>query len=466
MEIPILSNIVEGLKVFFKTRRYVAYLIVFVITIFLAQYVSWLISGTIGTSLEPILVTFFVYFGSAGTIYFFLGTLFTGLNLDRLWITRRGRGRVNELKGISWFAVSVAISVFLGVLIGALALYFFAVLCWLGWIAFQAFLSARTSLRVASIKEPVKGGIAIGIGSFIILIIGIGIIAAEALTAIVFIPTDFLGIRTAIVSIFPQAWNNLQYQPEAILVAYGMMGLFALVALLSFFKYANRGAALNIAVLVLFVSLYGGYFLVNVLRRNGPPGITAVDVGMSLFFLIYALSGIGSTITSSVEGSRSRLRDFGPLLTFFLASGFFFVDSIIAITSNPNSMLISWFGGGWDAATFSASTWIFRDVAKLTAFPLTATITLLYYLKTERLERIVDRAREEGRTYDPDKVDDDIDEATPDPGETWASETGEGVKEGRPGHDLSAPDPDRLSVGSRRRLGKPKRFGEEEEEDQ
>jgi hypothetical protein len=126
-------------------------------------------------------------------------------------------------------------------------------------------------------------------------------------------------------------------------------------------------------------------------------------------------------------------------------------------------MIGSWFGNAWTVDTYA--TWILRDVAKLIAFPIAAILSMLYYLRTERVERIVERARDEGITYDPDEVDEDVAEATPDPGEAWPSERSEGVKEGKPGHDLSAPDPDRLSVDKSRRLGKAKRYGEDEEEE-
>ncbi|MHA1862646.1 MAG: hypothetical protein ACTSWA_02670, partial [Candidatus Thorarchaeota archaeon] len=172
MDIPVISGIGEGLSVFLKTRRYLAYTIVFVATTFLGLFVSWLMTLTAGTVTEELLVNFFVYVGSAGTIYFALGSLFTGIRADKLWLTRRSRGRTTELKGISWMAISFAISVFLAILVGPIALLFFAVLCWVGWIAFQAYLSTRTGLRVATIAEPKKGGILLGAGSFIILIIG------------------------------------------------------------------------------------------------------------------------------------------------------------------------------------------------------------------------------------------------------------------------------------------------------
>ena len=215
---------------------------------------------------------------------------------------------------------------------------------------------------------------------------------------------------------FPDALTNLTTQQLPLIIAYAMMGLFCLVSLLAFFRYARRGAALNIALLVLFIGVYAGYFLFNVLRRTGAPTIEVTDIVISLFFLVYALSGIGSTMVESVEGSRSRLRDFGPLVTFFLASSFFFVDSIITLSTTAPS-IGAWFGGWVATPENQLVMWVFRDSSKLIAFPLAAIVSMLYYLRGGRLERIVERAREDGETFDPDEVDEDIADATPDPGD-------------------------------------------------
>lgn len=455
--IPILSGIINGLKVFFKTRRYVAYLIIFVATTFLALFVSWLITLFVSTTIEQILVGTFVYVGATGTIYFGIGTLLTGLKLDRLWITRRGRGHVTEFKGLAWLAVSFAIAVFLSIAAGEIALLAISILCWVGWIAFQAYLSSRTSLRLATIAEPKKGGAAIGIGSFIVLIIGIGIIGAEALFALVVIPNNLFGIDAVLGSIFTQYQTNVGIHWPFLVLAMGLLGLFAFISLLAFLRYANRGAAINIALLTVFVALYSGYFLVNVLRRTGAPQMTAVDVGMSLFFLIYAMSGIGRTVTEAVEETRARLRDFGPLLTFFLASGFFYVDSIIAVTASaPGSMLGSWYILNW-SGDLTYATFIFRDIAKLLAFPIVAIITMLYYLKVERVERIISHAREEGEDLTAEEVDEDIAERARAPDEI--------IPAGRPGHDLTSHDSRRLRVDDSRRLGKVKRLGDDDEEE-
>ncbi|MFW9793660.1 MAG: hypothetical protein ACFFEE_05130 [Candidatus Thorarchaeota archaeon] len=459
----------DGIGVFFRTRRYLAYLIVFVATTFLGLFVSWLMYTYPGTGIEEVLVYFFTYVGSAGTIYFALGSLFTGLGVDGLWITRRGRGRVTEMKGLAWMAISFAIAVFLSILVGRTALLFFAIFGWVGWIAFQGYLSTRTSLRIATIAEPKKGGFLLGTGSFILLIIGLGIIAAEALLALYLVPNDILGLGTTMNEIFPLASTNLA-NPETVpylIVAYACMGLFALVMLLAFFRYAGKGAALNIALLTLFISIYAGYFLVNVMRRTGVSGMGPVDIGMSLFFLAYALSGIGRTATEAAEKPGGRIGDFGPLITFFLASGFFFVDSIITVSANPLTIIgdpsTGWFETGLLADP--RFLFLFKDVAKLIAFPLAAIFTAVVYLRTGRIERIVARAREEGETFAPDEVDEDIADATPDPGESWPSERAEGIKEGEPGHKLSAPDSDRLTVDDSRRLGKAKRLGEDDEDD-
>ena len=455
MGIPILSGIVEGLNVFLKTRRYLAYTIVFVTTTFLGLFVSWLMTLTAGTVTEELLVNFFVYVGSAGTIYFALGSLFTGIRADKLWITRRSRGRTTELKGISWMAISFAISVFLAILVGPIALLFFAVICWVGWIAFQAYLSTRTGLRVATIAEPKKGGFLLGAGSFIILIIGIGIIAAEAIAALYLIPNDIFGLGTMMNGIFADATQNLIDQQFFLIIAYAFMGLFALIMLFSFLRYSGRGAALNIAILTLFIGIYAGYFLVNIMRRTDIFGMEPMDIAMSLFFLIYAMSGIGSTVTEAVEESRARTGDFGPLFTFFLASGFFFVDSIIAVASNNTTLIWVWFHAG-GIFTDPRFLYLFRDVSKLIAFPLVAIFTALYYLRVERAKRVVERARDDGEELDPSEVDSDI-------AEELAEE-----KESRPAERYSAPEPDRddrrLRVDSSRRLGAPKRLGDDDDD--
>jgi hypothetical protein len=457
VNIPILSNMVEGLKVFFKTRRYVAYTTVFFATSFLTFFWSILLSGYAGSSYESILINLFVYLGATGTIYFMLGSLFMIIGLEKVWITRRGRGKTTELKGIAWMAVSFAISVFLSIAAGPTALLFFAIFCWIGWIAFQAYLSARTSLRVAEIAEPKKGGIAIGIGSLILLLIGIGIIAAEAIAALVLIPGDLFGIGTAIQSIglFSNAITNIANQYSWLIVAYAMMGLFVLISLFSFFKYARKGAALNIAILVLFIGIYAGYFLVNVMRRSQPPGFEPVDIFMTLFFLLYAMAGIGRTVTEGVEERRSWTRDLGPLLTFFLASGFFFVDSIIAVAGVSGSQLATWFA--WNDFN-SLWMYVFRDVVKLIAFPLAAIFSMLYYLRWERVERIYDAAMDDG-VIEEGEVDEDVEEYA-----KRREETRGQIPEHKQGHDLSAPDPSRLRVDSSKRYTPGKRLGDEEEE--
>jgi hypothetical protein len=456
LNIPVLSGIVEGLGVFFKTRRYLAYTIIFVATTFLGLFVTWLMTLTVGTPTEALLVNFFAFIGSAGTIYFAFGALFTGLGVDGLWITRRSRGRTTELKGISWMAISFALAVFLRIFIGPIVLLLFSVVCWIGWIGFQAYLSTRTGLRVATLAEPKKGGFLLGIGSFIILIIGIGIIAAEAILALsIAYGFDFLSLGPMLNSIFSSATANLINQQFFLTIAYAFMGLFVLVMLFAFLRYAGRGAALNIAVLTVFIAIYAGYFLVNVMRRGDIFGLGPVDVAMSLFFLVYAWSGIGATMDEAIEGSRRRTGDFAPLFTFFLASGFFFVDSIIAVASDNTTMIWDWFHAGGVFAD-PRFLFLFRDVSKLMAFPLVAIFTAIYYLRVERTKRIIGRARDEGEELDKEEVDSDV------------AEEMEKEEETRPPDRYSAPPPDRddgrLRIDSSRRLGTPKRYGEDDDE--
>ncbi|MEM4735161.1 MAG: hypothetical protein QXS20_05525 [Candidatus Thorarchaeota archaeon] len=458
----ILDMFFGGLKVFFKTKRYVAYLTIFVATTVLSLFLSAAMTMYASTY-GPVLVQFFIYAGATGTIYFAIGVVLTSVGLDNLWITHRGRGRVTELKGLAWMAVSFAIAVYLSIALGQGPLLFFSMFGWVGWIAFQAYLSTRTSLRLATIAEPKKGSIMIGLGSFLILLVGLGIIAALVLAALVLIPQNVFGLGDMVTSILPSAINNLNEYYSLLVVAMGLIVLFGVISLLSFFRYAARGASLNISLLTLFVSVYSGYFLFNIMRRTGAPRIEPVDIAIALFFLAYAMSGIGRTLTESVEESRRRLRDLGPLMTFFLASGFFYVDSVIAVSATTG-LLSHWTFLDY-STTVSFETFLFRDIAKLIAFPITAILTSFYYLKFQRAERVIERAKAEGVTLHPEDVDKDLAREVPPAGQPYPSETVEGIKKGKQGHELSTPDSKRLVVDSSRRLGKVKRLGEDEEKD-
>jgi hypothetical protein len=201
--------------------------------------------------------------------------------------------------------------------------------------------------------------------------------------------------------------------------------------------------------MTVFIGIYSGYFFVNVMRRTGAPTMSIVDIAMSLFFLLYAMSGIGRTVTEGVEETRMTTRDFGPLFTFFLASGFFFVDSIIAVSNSGSTLLATWFD--WGPGTVY-ETFLFRDIAKLLAFPLVAIFTTLYYVMFERAERVAEQVREEreeGEEIREEDLDQDVVEELEEP------------KEDRYG---APPDPDRLRVDDSRRLGKPKRFGEDDDD--
>ncbi|MHA1863274.1 MAG: hypothetical protein ACTSWA_05860, partial [Candidatus Thorarchaeota archaeon] len=184
-------------------------------------------------------------------------------------------------------------------------------------------------------------------------------------------------------------------------------------------------------------------------------GMEPMDIAMSLFFLVYAMSGIGSTVTEAIEESRARTGDFGPLFTFFLASGFFFVDSIIAVASNNTTLIWGWFHAS-GIFTDPRFLYLFRDVSKLIAFPLVAIFTALYYLRVERAGRVVERARDDGVELDPEEVDSDI------------AEEIEEEKESRPTERYTAPEPERddrrLRVDSSSRLGAPKRLSDDDDD--
>jgi hypothetical protein len=101
---------------------------------------------------------------------------------------------------------------------------------------------------------------------------------------------------------------------------------------------------------------------------------------------------------------------------------------------------------------------LFRDVSKLIAFPIVAIFTALYYLRVERSDRVISRARERGEKLEPDEVDSDIAEEIRE--EEEKPKTAERYS--------SAPEPERddgrLRIDSSRRLGEAKRLGDDDDD--
>jgi hypothetical protein len=132
-------------------------------------------------------------------------------------------------------------------------------------------------------------------------------------------------------------------------------------------RYRNKTMGDNLALLGLFISFYVAYFLYNVMKPDvvGLDLLSLiVDIGISIFFILYAMSSVGLTLSARAElDTRWKIsKELAATLTFFLASGYLVVE-----------------------AAFEASIWPILgkapDIIKLFLFPGVALIMALLFIR-------------------------------------------------------------------------------------
>jgi hypothetical protein len=386
LEIPILTRFNEGLKLFFSSRRMRWLTLIFVIGAVTATIMErtgpfW---GSVGLWFVPI---------GLGGIFptFFLVTAFLSL----LGLQRFVADEESYLKSFTFFIPLMVISVaMLFVLFIAFAafIFIFVILGFLGWIVFQAYLASRSSLRYAEIVEVVSRKGYVKFLFYVSNILCYVVIAAAAIGTIIF-------INPAIINPLDPGFSPATLVLAAIgaFFAFGFNFLNGMIIL----KERNKQTSDAIALLGIFVSLYSAYFLYNVLK--GPDlGIDIIGILVTMFFLLYALSNVGLTITSRADlDTRWKIsRELGATFTFFLASGYMYVAAMFTaiITVDP---------------TFAQAI---GDLVKLLLFPGVAFVMeLLYIRKAGKApeapeapieEPPVEEPEPEGIPYEPEVIED------------------------------------------------------------
>jgi len=351
MEIPFLTNFIEGLKLFFESKRLKWLTVVF----FIGAFSIYL--------LERIVFTFFPAAGIVATLIgaifplFFILTAFLSLLGLQRFIASDESYKTSLIYTIIWLAVSIVFfiltaSVLIGFLLVVVFVGFFS------WIAFQGYFSTRTSLSLASsiqIEHRSKGmtlllwfsnifNYVILIGAVIVTIFLYGIPSLVAIVGAVF------GLLIAVV--------------------------FNLINGIIITKERNKSTADNLALLGFFVSMYCAYFLYNVLK---PVDLSIynldgfIGLGITIFFLLYTMSGVGRSLASRAElDTRWKLsKELGATFTFFLASCYVFVDVMFT------TLVL---GGGGDPAAVAPMS----DIIKLWVFPMIALLMEINFIRKSR----------------------------------------------------------------------------------
>jgi hypothetical protein len=352
MDIPIVTKFINGLKLFWASKRLRWLTFIFIIGAIVTS-----ILGSIGITLtvvneillnaiRPILILF----SGIWPMFFLITAFLSILGLQR-FVASDEDYKKSIVVFVPWMIVS-AIILLLFIFFAFVVLQLFMWIAFLGWILFQAYFSMRTSLSYADLDTGVElTRIKKGLISASHVFCYAAIIVAFAFTiSLPPAPGEFF---TGLFRIFVLLIGTL------LAIFYNILNGFILR------RYSNKPTMMNIALIGLFVSLYSSYFIYN--AGKGPDyGIDFVGIGVTIFFLLYTMSSVGTSLSSRAElDTRWKIsKELAATFTFFLASGYFFLDSMLPITAED--------------PVFGAAL---GDLIKLYLFPLIALIMELFYLR-------------------------------------------------------------------------------------
>ena len=344
MEIPFLTNFIEGLKLFFSSKRLKWFTLVFIIGAFLITIYERI------TVAFPALQLLTLFAGGIFPTFFMVAAFLSLLGLTRLVADEESYRRSLVLT-LTWMAISIVILILM-LLVRTFFNVLFIGIGFLGWIGFQSYFAARNSLGYAEGVKIEKRSKLIG------ALYGIIYIANYVVIGGAFLVSTFLFGPAPL-------WIIVAFLGTLLAAGFNFFNGWILVA------EKDKSTAPNISFLGFFVSFYSAYFIYNVLK-GFDASLDLVSIAISVLFILYTMSGIGSTLSSRAElDTRWKLsKELAATTTFFLASGYMFVDAMF-------SAILSSFG---DPALAGAA----GDAIKLFIFPFVALFMELNFIRKSR----------------------------------------------------------------------------------
>jgi hypothetical protein len=348
MDIPILTRFIKGIKLFLESKRLRWFAFVFLISAILVYLVRGL-----GQIYPPFATGLIAVIGGIFPTFFLIASFLAILGLQRFLADEETYSR-SLILFVPWLGVSAVVYAALFIFAPFLYSLFFFWISFFGWIVLQAYLSSRTALGYAEmvdIKHRSK--------------------VVTILFGSLYLVSYFVMIGAFILLLFYNPalitdgaeWPVLIGAVLGLLVALGYNFLNGILIL----RYRNKTMGDNLALLGLFIAFYVAYFLYNVMKPEvvGLDVLSLlVDIGMSIFFILYAMSSVGLTLAARAElDTRWKIsKELAATLTFFLASGYLVVE-----------------------AAFEASIWPILgkapDIIKLFLFPGVALLMSLLFIR-------------------------------------------------------------------------------------
>ncbi len=344
MEIPMLTKFVNGLKMFWTSRRLRWLTIVFILGLVMTTF--WQQVALFVPSAWP----WATLVSAAFPMFFLLTAILSLLGLQR-FVASEESYRSSIVLFFIWIFVSAILQVyFIFNLFDVFMLVYFGI-AFLGWISFQAYFSTRTSLGYAE-KADIRDNSRL--------------VKVLVTMSHVFCYVVIFGALAYVLSI---NLTELVLNPARL----GLLVLGTLVAaLFNFFngmilgRQRQKTTFVNVALIGLFISLYSGYVIYNA-GKTTTLGFDIVGFAITIFFVFYTMSSVGSTLALRAEKeTRWKIsKELAVTLTFFLASGYYFADTILPILPSVDPVLGAAMG----------------DLTKLFIFPLVALVMELLFIR-------------------------------------------------------------------------------------
>lgn len=344
MDIPILTNFVEGLKLFFASKRLKWLTLVFMI-------------GAVTITVWENLVLMFPALGGVALVIggvfptFFMITGFLALFGLARFVADEESYVKSFIFTIIWFVMSLFVLAMMFFIRPFFNLMFIGV-AFLGWIGFQSYFSTRSALGYAeSVAIESRSKLVGFLYSFMYILNYVVIVGAFVYTFIFINPVIGIGTGVAILGML-------------LALGFNFMNGWILIA------ERNKSTASNISFLGLFISFYSAYFIYNVLK-GFDPGLDIVGISITVFFILYTMSSVGRTLAARAElDTKLKLsKELAATFTFFLASGFMFVDAMFSIILGTSDPTLAGVVG---------------DSVKLFIFPFVAFIMEMNYIRKSR----------------------------------------------------------------------------------
>ncbi len=344
MDIPILTNFIEGLKLFFASKRMKWLTLVFFIGAF--TITIWQNLALMFEPLRPIAL----WIGGVFPTYFLVTGFVALLGLAR-FVADDESYRKSLLYTFIWIFVSIFVLILL-FFIRPIFNWMYIGVAFLGWIGFQSYFSTRSSLGYAESVTLDSRSKLVGFLFGFIYILNYVVIWGALLGTFIFVnPSLGAGLAFGIVGAF-------------------LATLFNFINGLILVAERSKSHASNISFLGFFISFYSAYFIYNVVKGY-TPGLDLIAISISVFFILYTMSSVGRSLASRAElDTRWKLsKELAATFTFFLASGFMFVDAMFGVILGITDETLM---GG------------IGDAVKLIVFPFVAFIMELNFLRKSR----------------------------------------------------------------------------------